>query len=88
MGQAGVKAFLTRLATDAQLSAGTQNQALAMLLFFTATHCVSIGITCPTKSLVFTILSRDITVHNRELGTQRQKRKNRAVRGFFVIGER
>lgn len=33
MGQAGVKAFLTRLATDAQLSAGTQNQALAMLLF-------------------------------------------------------
>jgi hypothetical protein len=34
MGQAGVEAFLTRLATDAQVSAGTQNQALAVLLFF------------------------------------------------------
>lgn len=33
MGQAEVEAFLTRLATDAQVSAGTQNQALAALLF-------------------------------------------------------
>ncbi|APO96129.1 integron integrase [Xanthomonas vesicatoria] len=33
MGQAEVEAFLTRLATDRQVSAGTQNQALAALLF-------------------------------------------------------
>ncbi|MCS3744957.1 hypothetical protein FHY18_000487 [Xanthomonas arboricola] len=33
MGQAEVETFLTRLATDAQVSAGTQNQALAALLF-------------------------------------------------------
>nr|AAX14926.1 integrase [Xanthomonas perforans] len=33
MGQAEVEAFLTRLATDGQVSAGTQNQALAALLF-------------------------------------------------------
>ncbi|QBG97919.1 recombinase [Xanthomonas oryzae] len=33
MGKAEVEAFLTRLATDAQASAGTQNQALAALLF-------------------------------------------------------
>ncbi|MCC4635775.1 phage integrase N-terminal SAM-like domain-containing protein [Xanthomonas dyei] len=33
MGQAEAEALLTRLATDAQVSAGTQNQALAMLLF-------------------------------------------------------
>lgn len=32
-GQAEVEAFLTRLATDGQVSAGTQNQALAALLF-------------------------------------------------------
>lgn len=32
MGQAEVDAFLTRLATDGQVSAGTQNQALAALL--------------------------------------------------------
>ncbi|MCC4585743.1 integron integrase [Xanthomonas sp. NCPPB 1067] len=33
MGQAEVEAFLTRLATVGQVSAGTQNQALAALLF-------------------------------------------------------
>lgn len=33
MGQAEVEAFLTRLATEGQVSAGTQNQALAALLF-------------------------------------------------------
>ncbi|MEQ8035048.1 integron integrase [Xanthomonas sp. WHRI 6106] len=33
MGQAEVEAFLTRLATDGRVSAGTQNQALAALLF-------------------------------------------------------
>ncbi len=33
MGQAEVDAFLTRLATDGQVSAGAQNQALAALLF-------------------------------------------------------
>ncbi|UXA62955.1 phage integrase N-terminal SAM-like domain-containing protein [Xanthomonas prunicola] len=33
MGQAEVEAFPTRLTTDAQVSAGTQNQALAALLF-------------------------------------------------------
>ncbi|SBV53145.1 site-specific recombinase [Xanthomonas bromi] len=33
MGQAEVEACLTRLATDAQVSVGTQNQALAALLF-------------------------------------------------------
>ncbi|NIK63434.1 hypothetical protein FHR48_000946 [Xanthomonas arboricola] len=33
MGQADVEAFLTRLATDGRVSAGTQNQALAALLF-------------------------------------------------------
>ncbi|PMR89091.1 hypothetical protein C1H21_08525 [Xanthomonas arboricola pv. juglandis] len=32
-GRTEVEAFLTRLATDGQLSAGTQNQALAALLF-------------------------------------------------------
>ncbi|PPU37959.1 recombinase XerD [Xanthomonas sp. CFBP 7912] len=32
-GQAEVEAFLTRLATDGRVSAGTQNQALAALLF-------------------------------------------------------
>ncbi|WP_372173636.1 phage integrase N-terminal SAM-like domain-containing protein [Xanthomonas sp. NCPPB 3443] len=33
MGHVEVEAFLTRLATDAQVSAGTQNQSLAALLF-------------------------------------------------------
>ena len=33
MARAEVEAFLTRLATDGQVSAGTQNQALAALLF-------------------------------------------------------
>ncbi|MBB3825077.1 integrase [Xanthomonas arboricola] len=33
MGQAEVEAFLTRLATDGRVSAGTENQALAALLF-------------------------------------------------------
>lgn len=33
MGQAEVEAFLTSLATQRQVSAGTQNQALAALLF-------------------------------------------------------
>ncbi|MCC8468958.1 integron integrase [Xanthomonas phaseoli] len=33
MGQVEVEAFLTRLATDGRVSAGTQNQALAALLF-------------------------------------------------------
>ncbi len=33
MGQAEVEAFLTRLAIDGRVSAGTQNQALAALLF-------------------------------------------------------
>ncbi|WP_277946829.1 phage integrase N-terminal SAM-like domain-containing protein [Xanthomonas vesicatoria] len=33
MGQMEVAAFLTRLATDAQVSAGPQNPALAALLF-------------------------------------------------------
>ncbi|MCC8617433.1 phage integrase N-terminal SAM-like domain-containing protein, partial [Xanthomonas vesicatoria] len=33
MGQAVVEAFLTRLATDAQVSVDTQNPALAMPLF-------------------------------------------------------
>ncbi|SOT93643.1 integrase [Xanthomonas arboricola pv. fragariae] len=33
MGQVEVEAFLTRSATDGQVSAGTQNQALAALLF-------------------------------------------------------
>lgn len=33
MGQAEVEAFLTRLATDGQVSAGMQNQALGALLF-------------------------------------------------------
>ncbi len=33
MGQAEVEAFLTDLATRGQVSAGTQNQALAALLF-------------------------------------------------------
>lgn len=33
MGQPEVEAFLTRLATEGQVSAGTQNQALAALLF-------------------------------------------------------
>uniref|UniRef100_UPI00224C52A5 phage integrase N-terminal SAM-like domain-containing protein n=1 Tax=Xanthomonas cannabis TaxID=1885674 RepID=UPI00224C52A5 len=33
MGQSGVEVFLSRLATHAQVSAGTQNPALAMSLF-------------------------------------------------------
>ncbi|MEA9565522.1 phage integrase N-terminal SAM-like domain-containing protein [Xanthomonas sp. WHRI 8932A] len=37
MGQVEVEAFLTRLATNAQVSAGTQDQALATLLFLSCT---------------------------------------------------
>lgn len=65
MGQAETEAFLTRLATDAQVSAGTQNPALAALLFLTAKYCVSIGITYPTRSRVLKILRSGVTAHNR-----------------------
>lgn len=33
MGMTQIAGFLTRLATDANVSAGTQNQALSALLF-------------------------------------------------------
>lgn len=80
MGQAEVEAFLTRLAIQAQVSAGTQNQALAARLFLS--H-VSIGITCPTQSLVFKILSRGVTVHNRAVTTPNATNKKTAQCAVF-----
>ncbi|UNW14318.1 phage integrase N-terminal SAM-like domain-containing protein [Xanthomonas phaseoli pv. phaseoli] len=41
MGQAEVEAFLTRLATDGRVSAGTQNQRWLRCCFFTAKCCAS-----------------------------------------------
>lgn len=51
--------------------------------FSPATYCVSIGITCPTKSLVFKILSRGVTVHNRAVTTPNARNEKTAQCAVF-----
>lgn len=51
--------------------------------FSTATYCVSIGITCSTKSLAFTILSSGVTVHNRTLTTPTTRNEKTAQCAAF-----
>lgn len=49
----------------------------------TATYCVSIGITRPTKSLMFTISSSGVTVHNRARTTSNATNKKTAQCAVF-----
>ncbi len=83
MGQAEVEALLTRLAIQAQVSAGTQNRALAALLFLSRDimridrHHVS------DESLVFKILSRGVTVHNHALTTPTARNEKTAQCAVF-----
>lgn len=51
--------------------------------FSPANYRVSIGITCPTKSLAFTILSSGVTAHNRAVTTSTARNEKTAQCAVF-----
>ncbi len=51
--------------------------------FSTAKYCVSIGMTCPTKSRVVTILGSDVMVHNHAVTTSTARNEKTAQCAVF-----
>lgn len=83
MGQARVEAFLTRLATMRRCLRHAEPGVWLCCCFSTAKYCVSIGMTCPTKSRVVTILGSDVMVHNHAVTTSTARNEKTAPCAVF-----